>query len=301
MARFKLLVSLLVLVGVCSLAAPGFAKVSKCKFNGDYSFFFWTPAENAAGVGYFSVTGNTATNCRLGTVLPGGILNCDAGGTEYEDYIEGGSVFLESDGEGTMEIETNSSDGICGTGTNALELDISVVLKGKSVLFNSDGERYASSGTTPQAGYFQGATGRADKCFAGQIAGCYNAAFWTPDDPVVANCTICVNGAGGITGGSCACNRHVDDDTGNTEYLSEIETGGYTLGENCQSSTGYMWFQTSSDPICGETSALALDFAVAEGGLELLGACDPAEYILGNTSLPNTGFYDACVFEGSQQ
>ena len=31
-----------------------------------------------------------------------------------------------------MEIETNSSDGICDTGKNALELDISVVQGGKS-------------------------------------------------------------------------------------------------------------------------------------------------------------------------
>ncbi len=299
MARFKLLVSLLVLVGVCSLTAPSFAKVSKCKFDGNYSFFFWTPADNVAGVGYFSVTGNAATDCRLGTVLPGGIINCDNDGTEYEDYIESGSVFLETDGEGTMEIETASSAGICGTDTNAVELDISVALKGKSVLFNSDGEKYASSGTTPQAGYFQSASGRADKCFSGQIAGCYNAGFWTPDDSVVGNCTVCVNGAGGVTGGSCRCN--VGDGEGNFEYISEIETGGYTLGENCQSSTGYLWFQTSSDPICGETNAIAVDFAVANGGLELLGACDPAEYVLGNTALPNTGSYDACSFEASQQ
>ena len=46
MARFKLLASLLVLIGVCTLAATSFAKAApkpKCAFNGDYSFFFWDP------------------------------------------------------------------------------------------------------------------------------------------------------------------------------------------------------------------------------------------------------------------
>ena len=106
MARFKLLVSLLVLVGVCTLAATSFAKPApkpKCGFNGDYSFFFWDPDTDLSGVGYFSVQVKSATNCRSGIVLPGGIINCNfESGDIYEDFIESGSVFLETDGEGTM-------------------------------------------------------------------------------------------------------------------------------------------------------------------------------------------------------
>jgi hypothetical protein len=279
------------------MVGTSFAKSakSKCDFKGDYSFYFWDPGAYIDGVGYFSV------DCS-GQVLPGGIINCngfftspyliDAG---YESFIEGGSVFLERDGEGTMEIETNSSGGICGTGKNALELDISVVRGGNSVLFNSDGETKAGSGLIPQAGYDYALTGRADKCFAGQISGCYNIGLFEPFYYIAGNCTVCVNGAGGVTGGSCRCNFD------GSEYLSEIETGGYTLGENCQSSTGYMWFTTSSDEICGVASSLALDFAVAEGGTELLGVCDPAEYVLDNTSLVNFGYSEGCAFEGNQQ
>ena len=63
------------------------------------------------------------------------------------------------------------------------------------------------------------------------------------------------------------------------ETLSEIEGGGDTLGENCQGSTGYLWISTSSDQICGTGSFLALDFAVAQQGKELIGACDNAEFI----------------------
>ena len=108
------------------------------------------------------------------------------------------------------------------------------------------------------------------------------------------DCTICVNGAGGVTGGSCRCNHHGLV----TETLSAIVTGGYTLGQNCQSNTGYLWFTTSSDLICDEESSLALDFAVAQGGKELMGACDPGEFILNNTSLFNAGFFIPCAFEG---
>ena len=302
MARFKPLLSLLVLISVClsvcSLAATSFAKAKKCPFNGDYSFFFWDPASALAGVGYFSVVVNPATKCRSGVVLPGGIIDCNLlNVTAFEDFIEDGAVFLESDGEGTMEIETESSDGICGTGTNALELDISVVQGGKRVLFNSNGVAKADSGVIPQAGYDYTLTGRADKCFSGQITGCYDVRFWRPADNVVGDCTICVNGAGGVTGGSCRCNPY------GVEYLSEIETGGYTLGENCESSTGYLWFTTSSDDICDDESSLALDFAVAQGGKELIGTCDPGEYILDNTSLDNTGYGTlfTCAFEGYLQ
>jgi hypothetical protein len=292
MARFKLLVSLLVLVGVCTLAATSFAK-PKCAFNGDYSFFFWDPDLDISGVGYFGVKLKPSTQCRSGIVLPGGIINCNFGSGEfYEDFIEEGGVFLETDGEGTMEIETNSSNGVCGTGKNALELDISVVLNGKTVLFNSNGVEFVRSGTTPNAGHDYTLTGRADKCFGGQISGCYDFRFWAPNDPIVGDCTLCVNGQGRVTLGQCRCNNN------GFEYLSSIVAGGYTLGLNCQSSTGSLWFATSSDEICGDESYLALDFAVAQGGKEIMGACNSAEFILNNTSKPNTGYNINCAFEG---
>ena len=313
MARFKLLVSFFVIVGVCTLAATGFAKPApkpKCAFNGDYSFFFWDPGTDLAGVGYFSVVVNPASKCRSGFVLPGGIINCNfERGDLFEDFIEDGFVFLETDGEGTMEIETNSSSGICGTGDNAIELDISIVQNGRTVLFNSNGVEFAGSGLIPQAGYDYALTGRADKCFGGSIAGCYDFRFWSGprlhaappiDDSLataVGDCSVCLDNRGHVTSGSCRCDVS-ELIGGEFEYLSEIETGGYTLGENCQSSTGYLWFTTSSDEICGEESSLALDFAVANGGSEIIGACDPGEYILNNTSLLNAGYDFGCAFEG---
>lgn len=284
MARFKLLVSLLVVIGVCTVATASFA-APKCAANGNYSFFFWDPALPLDGVGYLSAKLNAGTKCRSGIVLPGGIIDCYVDGEEFEDFIEDGSVFLETDGEGTMLIETNSSSGICGTGTQALELDISVVKGGKSVLFNSNGAQYAGSGLIPQAGYYGTITGRADRCFAGPISGCYDMRFWFPNEPLVGDCTICVAG-GYVTGGSCRCNVN-EVEGGGFETLSEIVTGGYTLGENCQSSTGFMTFTTSSDEICGITSTLYLDFAVAQGGQEIMGACYPAPF--------------DCAFEGWKQ
>src|SRR5580704_17186214 len=150
MVRSKWFASLILAVAVCGLAATSFAKAApkpKCGFNGDYSFFFWNPDTDLAGVGYFTVKMNANSKCRSGVVLPGGIINCNFAEDEiFEDFVEEGSVFLETDGEGTMEIETNSSNGICGTGKNALELDISVVLSGKSVLFGSNGVNLVSSG-----------------------------------------------------------------------------------------------------------------------------------------------------------
>jgi hypothetical protein len=301
MSRFKLFALVFVVMGITAIGATSFAKPGaqpRCGLNGDYSFFFWDPDEPLAGVGFFTVQLNANTKCRSGIVLPGGIINCNfPGGGIFEDFIEDGFVFLETDGEGTMEIETNSSNGICDTGRNALELDISVVLGGKTVLFNSNGVDRAQSGTTPNAGYDYTLTGRADKCFAGQISGCYDVRFWSPDEAAVGDCTICVNGAGAVTGGTCRCNTAIASDFG-FETLSEIEGGGYTLGENCQSSTGYLWFVTSSDEICDLTSFLALDFAVAQQGKELIGACDTDLFILNNTSEFNTGYYFGCAFEG---
>jgi len=78
MARFRLFVSLLVVVGVCAVAATSFAKAApkpKCGFNGDYSFFFWDPDTNLAGVGFFSVQLTPSSSCRSGAVIPGGIIN----------------------------------------------------------------------------------------------------------------------------------------------------------------------------------------------------------------------------------
>jgi hypothetical protein len=310
-AGLKSLTSLLVIVGVCALAGTSFAKTApkpKCGFNGDYSFFFWDPAGfsegDLSGVGFFSVQLDPNTKCRSGVVLPGGIINCNFTGDDivksvsiFEDFIEGGSVFLESDGEGTMEIETNSSSGICDTGKNALELDISVVSGGKSVLFNTNGAELVRSGTTPNAGYDFTLTGRADKCFAGQISGCYDIRFWTSFiEPFVGDCTICVNGAGAVTGGTCRCSTNIIRSV-SFETLSEIEGGGYTLGEDCQSSTGYLWIATSSDKICDFGSFMAFDFAVAQQGKEIIGACDTAFSILNNPSEFNVGVF-GCAFEG---
>jgi hypothetical protein len=300
MARSKLLLSLFVLVGICTLAVTSFAAPKKCAFNGDYSFYFWVPNEGISGVGYFGVKLNPKLKCRSGVVLPGGIIECNfSEGELYQDFIEEGAVFLEEDGEGTMEIETNSSNGICGTGKNALELDISVVKGGKSVLFNSNGVEKARSGMIPQAGYDYALTGRADKCFPGQISGCYDLRFWTPDEGAVGDCTVCVDGQGGVTGGQCRCN--VNDGNGGFEYLSSIFGGAYTLGLGCQSATGFMWFTTTSDLICGVESSVAISFVVANGGTEILGACDPDQFILNNTSLFNAGFFAACSIEGYLQ
>src|SRR5580704_1431482 len=103
MAGSKLFGALILLIGVCMLATNSYAKAApeRCGFNGDYSFFFWGPAFPASGVGFFSVKLDPATKCRSGVVLPGGIVNCNLPeGSIFEDFIEGGSVFLESDGEG---------------------------------------------------------------------------------------------------------------------------------------------------------------------------------------------------------
>jgi len=304
MAKRKTLTAFVVLVGLISLAGVGSAatKPKRCGFNGDYSFLFWAPTRAPInGVGYFSVQLNPRTNCRSGVVLPGGIIDCYTLEGEFEDFIEDGGVFLESDGEGTMEIETNSSNGICGTGLDAIELDVSLVGGGKSALFSTNGAQYASSGTVPQAGYLLPLSGRADKCFAGPIDGCYDVHFWgsgdlstaaivipdeQPGDPIVGDCTICLAG-GFVTGGTCRCNTFAGRG-GGFETLSEIETGGYTLGENCQSSTGFLSFTVSSDDVCDTTSTVILDFAVAQQGTELIGACDGFSGLL-------------CSFEGWKQ
>jgi len=255
------------------LAGTSFAKkaADPCPFTGNYSFFFWGPASDAAGVGYVSVLPTPGTSCRLGTVLPGGIINCNYDFVTTENYIESGSVFLETDGSGTMEIETNGSDTICDSGDNAIELDISVTKGGKTIEFNSDGEEYASSGTVPQAGHDFELTGRMAKCYAPDlVAGSYDVRFWGMDEGLVGDCAVTVSGTGYVTGGTCRCNAD------GKAYLSEIEGGTYTPGENCQSSTGYMTFVTSSDEVCGDTTTMILDYTVAAGGTEIMFGCDPA-------------------------
>src|ERR1700683_5575773 len=101
MFKFKLPMLALTVAAVCTLAGTSFAKPApqRCGFNGDYSFFFWDPAAAVSGVGYFTVQLDPATKCRSGVVLPGGILNCNfSRGEIFEDFIEDGFVFLESDG-----------------------------------------------------------------------------------------------------------------------------------------------------------------------------------------------------------
>ena len=280
--------SLLCAALFCAVATTTFAKPAPCPFKGNYSFFFWSPDTNTAGVGFFTVQMNPALGCRSGSVLPGGILDCNfEEGGAYEEFIDSGTVGIQSDGEGRMSITGSSNDGICDTGYDTLVLDISVVLGGKTVLFSSNGE-------PDQAGSDITLTGRADKCFAGQINGCYDFHFWTPDEANVGDCTVCVNGANRVTGGQCQCNSF------SSEYLSNIVSGGYRLGGNCESSTGYLWITTNSQEICGTESSVAIDFAVAAGGNEIVGACDPAEYIV-NTSLANAGYDTACTFEGWKQ
>ena len=64
MARCKWLASLIAAVAVCSLAATSFAKpaATKCGFNGDYSFFFWSPEETLAGVRIYAAKHQTTVN-----------------------------------------------------------------------------------------------------------------------------------------------------------------------------------------------------------------------------------------------
>src|ERR1700683_1950897 len=102
MSGRKSIAAMVALAIICATSAISFAKPApqRCDFNGDYSFFFWDPDVPLSGVGFFSVQLDPATKCRSGSVLPGGILNCNfEGGNIFEDFVEGGSVFLESDGE----------------------------------------------------------------------------------------------------------------------------------------------------------------------------------------------------------
>jgi len=263
MARSKLLVSALVIVGVCTLAATSFAKPAPCPFKGNYSFFFWDPDLDLAGVGFFTVSMKSPA-CRSGSIAPGGILDCNIDEPfEFEEFIDSGTVGIESDGEGHMSLTGSTNEGICGTGSDTLVLDISVVQGGKTVLFSSNGE-------PGQAGNDITITGRADKCYAPPVAaGCYDIRFWEPADSVVGDCTICIDGIGDVTGGSCQCN---DD---GFEYLSAPVVGFYNQGNDaCQSQTGFMDVSLGSQPLCGITDEFVLDFTIAQQGKEIIGACD---------------------------
>ena len=136
------------------------------------------------------------------------------------------------------------------------------------MLFNANGAAKVASGTTPNTGHTIFLTGRGDKA-AKAICGCYDVRFWSADDDFVGDCTICVDASGNVTGGNCSCN------TGETEYLSQIVTGAYTL-PFFTSSTGYLWFETSSDLICGQESALALDFEPAKMAMKYCSTAMPA-------------------------
>src|SRR5271154_2314603 len=247
--------TLATLGGVFALLMPSFAAPPNpptCKFKGSYSFMAWDPSIDLAASGVFAINN--------GKVLPGGIIECNVDGTTFQRFIESGTVSLERDCEGTMLIQTNGP--ICGA-TDALELDISIVNGGKSVLFNANGVGNAASGTTPNTGHTIFLTGRGDKTFFGGICGCYDARFWSANDDFVGDCTVILDSTGHVTGGGCSCNH------GGEEFLSEIETGAYTPGVDFPG-TGYLWFVTSSDEICGEESALAINYAAANQGDELL-------------------------------
>src|SRR5271170_1448303 len=162
MLRYKLTVSILILAvlgGVFAVLMPSFAAPPNppmCKFKGSYSFMSWDPSTDLAASGVFAINN--------GQVLPGGIIECNVDGTTFQSFIESGTVSLERDCDGTMLIQTNGP--ICGA-TDALELDISVVNGGKSVLFNANGVVKAASGTTPNTGHTIFLTGRGDKTFFG--------------------------------------------------------------------------------------------------------------------------------------
>ena len=111
-----------------------------------------------------------------------------------------------------------------------------------------------------------------------------------PDD-----CTIQLSDTGAVLGGDCACNYD------GTEYSSTIVSGfssTYSLG-NCQSNVGYMTFPVVSEPFCGETDWVAFDFAVVNGGSELIGVCNGAEDTIYGE--PNAGASWPCVFEAYLQ
>jgi len=295
--RTKLLLLLSAVTLFRTMTGTSFA--DECSFKGAYSFHFYGGSAfpfTPNGVGFFTVISNS-DDCSSAIVSPGGIIYCNnVSGQEWLSTIEAGSVSLdEASGLGAMPIKT-SGDGVCGTSDGAIELDISVVQGGKMVLFNSDGEKLVASATIRNAGHdILPITGEADKCFAGQVAGCYDFRFWGTFLPGDGDCTICLNGSNLVSAGTCTCNFE------DTEYLSEIESGGYSLADNCQSGPGYLWFTTSGDKICGQQRSLALDFAVAQQGNEIMGACDTARYILDNKSVANTGFLFNCAFDGYLQ
>ena len=65
MAKVRLLIALITVLGLCAYSGTSFAKAApqaKCGLNGDYSFFFWDPGYPASGVGFVSFQMDPATD-----------------------------------------------------------------------------------------------------------------------------------------------------------------------------------------------------------------------------------------------
>lgn len=281
MVKFKpLLLSLLLVVGFCIVAAPSFAKAKAktCNFSGNYSFNFWDAYDDVAGSGYVSVS--------CSGYVTGGEIFCNAEEEASECIIQDGTVSLHPDGTGLMIIECDSD--ICGD-TQVVELDISVVDKGASVVFNTNGTEYVNSGLLANSGYGEYITGRGDRTSTNTITGTYGFNFWESDDYYVGSGVISLtttNGLGVVLNGFIRCN------TDDAEYEEQITTGGFTqFGDG----TGYLWFETVDEDICDWHGGMAWDFAEAKSGNELLFNCDGDPEIQGNRSLPNTGNDIACA------
>jgi len=287
MARSKLLLSLFVLVGVCALAAPSFAAAAKasCSFTGDYAFMMWDTDDNISASGWFGV------NCA--GLVTGGEIFCNDDGDPYESIIQNGLVFVHPDGTGDIVLEADSD--ICDI-SEALELDVSIVNSGKTVLFNSNGIEYVESGVQYNTGYGYYFTGRADRAYSGAtLAGNYDLRLWAADSDFVGDIQLTlaqVNGLGVVVTGFARCN------TDFTEYEQQVTTGGFTLFGD---STGYLWFETVDEDFCGEHAGAAFDIALAFGGNEILFNCDADLEIQGNRSLPNGAEYVYCAGEGFKQ
>ena len=319
MARSKLLSSLLAIVAFCAMAGTSFAfllqPVPSCpNLNGSYAFYFWDPDSNIAGSGVFSLQRPPRTVFK-GTCLYNvieGEIRCNADGLEYLSEIEDGSVSVAG-GEGTMWVET-ISDQICGI-AEAIEFDVAAVSGGSTILFTSNGSEYVLGNTNlPNAGFGEYFRGRADNAFATtNITGCYNLNFWAADGDTVGDCNLCFGssrpptreiGSSGptiraicplcqpaITGGDCRCNSD------GTEFSWSITTGQYFVETDGE---GTLYFESSTNQICGGRAAyLDLDFALANGGKEIVGNCNAVQYILSGTVL-NAGADLACAFEGYQ-
>jgi len=301
MARSKSLCSLIAVVAFCAVANASFAFPKRPPFphpitcgpsmNGCYGFYFWDPDYGIAGSGYFcAASENNPFECD--SFITEGLIDCNADSTEYLSEIVNGGVSL-FDGEGTMYFET--VEYICGL-EPFIEFDVALVSGGNTVLLNTNGSKYVLGNEyLPNAGYGTYLRGRADNDSQTEILnGCYNLSFWWTDGPTVGNCTLCFGqlGSGVITGGDCRCNAETS-----TEVSSTIASGEYFL--EAATGTGFLFLETSGGDICGFTPYLGLDFALANGGTEIVGNCDGEEFIsIDGDEFPNTGYDMPCAFEG---